>query len=163
QPPDDAAEWLAAAQGGSPEALGRLLEGCRKYLLGVANAELDPRLRAKAAASALGQEPFVEAHRIFGRFQGASPAELPLWLAAFRGAAPHELRLGLRAIRRNKLATFPRHYRDTAKRRADQEVAFAGSGAPPEPAAAVPTPSHVLMHGEELTALTAALAALPED
>ena len=71
---------LAAARAGSREALGRVLEGCRRYLLGVAEGELDPDLRSKGGASDIVQETFLEAQRDFARFQGSSPEELRAWL-----------------------------------------------------------------------------------
>jgi RNA polymerase sigma-70 factor (ECF subfamily) len=52
-------EFLGARKG-SREALGRLLETCRPYLLLVANNELDRDLQAKAGASDLVQETFIE-------------------------------------------------------------------------------------------------------
>src|SRR5262249_13094013 len=63
--PQGVDEWLALARGGSPEALGQLLELCRRYLLQVANAELETLLQAKAGASDLVQETFLEAQRVF--------------------------------------------------------------------------------------------------
>jgi RNA polymerase sigma-70 factor (ECF subfamily) len=140
-------EWLTAARAGAPEALGWLLDCCRQYLLSVANDELDPQLRTKAGASDLVQETFLEAQRIFDRFHGGSLEELRSWL---------------RAILHNKLATFTRRYRDAAKRRIGQEVELTGLTAPQEPTDTVPTPSSMMMRGEKATALTAALARLPD-
>jgi RNA polymerase sigma-70 factor (ECF subfamily) len=54
-------DWLAEARQGSREALGRLLEGCRHYLLLMANQDTGPDLRAKVAPSDLVQETFLEA------------------------------------------------------------------------------------------------------
>ena len=62
--------WLAAARGGSSDALGQALEACRGYLLTIAQHELDPGLRAKAAASDLVQETFLKAQLHFSDFQG---------------------------------------------------------------------------------------------
>ncbi len=39
---------VAAARAGSREALGRVLDGCRRYLLGVAEGELDHKLWSRA-------------------------------------------------------------------------------------------------------------------
>src|SRR5262245_46068312 len=147
--PDPVAEWLAAARGGSAEALGQLLEWCRHYLLEVANAELDVQLRAKVGGSDLVQETFLEAQRIFARFQGTSPPELRAWL---------------RAILVNKVATCTRHYRDTAKRQVGKEVSIApDSDHQAELAAQAPTASSLLMREERAKALAAALARLRED
>jgi RNA polymerase sigma-70 factor (ECF subfamily) len=110
----DLASCLAAARAGSTAALGQLLLMCRAYLLGVANAELEPRLRPKAGASDLVQEAFLEAQRVFDRFQGNSPEELLHWL---------------RAILLNKLADFTRQYKGTQKRQVAREVALGTASA----------------------------------
>ena len=87
--------WLAEARQGSREALGRLLEGCRHYLLLMANQDTDPALRAKVAPSDLVQETFLEAQRDFPRFQGGTEEELLAWL---------------RCILRNNLANARLYY-----------------------------------------------------
>src|SRR5947209_3557782 len=93
-PAEDAAQWLAAARTGSADALGRLLEACRGYLLLIGQRELDPALRAKGGASDLVQQTFLEAQRDFARFRGATEADLLAW-------APNAARkLWLRAIKR---------------------------------------------------------------
>jgi len=141
------AKWLAKAHRGSPEALGRLLEGCRRYLLQIANAELDSQMQTKLGASDLVQETFLEAQRAFERFQGDSPVELRAWL---------------RAILLNKVADSNRQFRGTAKRELGKEVALAGeSVVQPEPIMPMPSPSNVLMREERATALTVALTRLP--
>ncbi len=76
QPAKDADRQLADARAGSREALGGLLEGCRRYLLAIAERQLDPELKSKGGASDLVQETFLEAQRDFARFQGTSPEEL---------------------------------------------------------------------------------------
>jgi RNA polymerase sigma-70 factor (ECF subfamily) len=140
------APLLAAARGGSAEALGHLLELCRHHLLGVAKREIEPGLRAKAGASDLVQDAFVEAHRIFERFQGQTADELLAWL---------------RAILLNKLADFSRRYRQTAKRRVGQEVVLDGAsdGALADPE---PSPSGVASQAEQSEALRLAMDRLPE-
>jgi RNA polymerase sigma-70 factor (ECF subfamily) len=116
-------------------------------LLAVANRELEPGLQPKAGASDIVQEAFLEAHRIFGRFQGRSRDELLAWL---------------RAILLNKLADFDRHYRGTDKRRIDREVAWEAAAAPAGPLAAVgPSPSSAAVEDEEARKLRAALERLP--
>src|SRR5262249_60240894 len=76
----DISPQLAAARTGSLDALGRVLETYRAYLLLVADRELDPKLQAKGGASDLVQETFMEAQRDFGRFQGTTDGELRAWL-----------------------------------------------------------------------------------
>src|SRR5262249_52338401 len=93
--------WLAQAHAGSADALGRLLEGCRGYLLMIAREELAPDLQAKGGASDLVQETFLDAQRDFARFQGADEAELLAWL---------------RRVLLNNLANFTRRFREAEKR-----------------------------------------------
>ncbi len=101
---------LEAARGGSAEALGRLLEMCRPYLLSVGNQQIDVDLQAKAGASDLVQESFLEAQRDFGGFHGVTEPELLAWL---------------RTILLNNFANLRRHYRETDKREVTREVALA--------------------------------------
>src|SRR5262249_21935157 len=105
-PAKGAAQWLAGARGGSPEALGRVLEACRGYLLLVAERELAPDLRAKGGASDLVQETFLEAQRDFADFRGDTEAEFRAWL---------------RRLLLHNVANFARHFRDTAQRQAARE------------------------------------------
>src|SRR5262245_29910755 len=107
EPPQNAADFLPAARAGSRDALGQALDACRHYLLRIAQAGLDPDLRAKAGASDLVQETFLEAQRDFARFQGTSEAELLAWL---------------RRLLLNNVANFTRRYRETAKRQTGREV-----------------------------------------
>lgn len=138
---------LERARRGSPEALGQVLELCRRYLLQIANAELDPHLQAKLGASDVVQETFLEAQRIFDRFDGNSPDELRAWL---------------RAILLNKVSDQDRHFRGTAKRDLAKEVVLGTSAVGPlEPQVPTPTPSNVMMQQERAVALTAALDRLP--
>src|SRR5215467_12834077 len=101
------AEQITSARAGSGAALGRALNGCRAYLLLIAEKELDPDLRAKGGASDLVQETFLEAQRDFARFDGTSEAELLAWL---------------RRILVNNLGNFSRRYHGTHRRALDREV-----------------------------------------
>src|SRR3954470_15181007 len=80
EPAGESARWLGPARAGSSEALGRLLEECRGYLLAVARQELDPRLWPKVSPSDVVQETFLEAHRDFKCFCGDTEKELLAWL-----------------------------------------------------------------------------------
>src|SRR5262245_14517712 len=145
---DEVEAWIAAARGGSPEALGQALEQCRGYLLQVANAELDGRLRGKAGASDLVQETFLVAQRIFDRFRGSSQPDLRAWL---RGVLLH------------KVAKLRQRYGGTRKRLISREVALeAGSGPRAEPVAAGSTPSQVAQRQEQAEAVKRVLDRLPE-
>jgi RNA polymerase sigma-70 factor (ECF subfamily) len=151
EPTPDLARWLADARAGSPEALGRALEACRRYLLLLAQRELHPALRAKGGASDLVQQTFLEAQRDFAQFGGAGEAELLAWL---------------RRLLLNNLANFGRAYRQTGKRDVGREVALAAGDPPGGGAGAVPadtlTPSCAAAAAEQARALQEALARLPE-
>jgi len=71
---------LSRARGGDRDALGQLLELYRNYLMLIARGQLGPGLRMRLGASDLVQETFLEAHRDFPRFEGATEADLLAWL-----------------------------------------------------------------------------------
>jgi RNA polymerase sigma-70 factor (ECF subfamily) len=151
-PASQAAQRLAAARAGSSEALGQLLEGCRGYLLLVAERELDPDLRAKGGASDLVQEALVDAVRDFARFEGDTEAALLAWL---------------RRLLLHNLTDFTRLYRDTDKRQVGREVPLAAGDSSerrgPTPGADILSPSGQAMQHEQAAALERALDRLPED
>ena len=146
-----AAHWLPAARAGSPEALGRLLEECRHYLLRIAGRGLDPGLKVKGGASDLVQETFLEAQRDFAGFHGESDAELRAWL---------------RQLLLNNLANFRRRYRATGKRQIRREVPLEAGSSTVNPAREVagdiPTPSQAAMEHEEAEAVRRAMDRLPD-
>jgi RNA polymerase sigma-70 factor (ECF subfamily) len=78
--PDDVEKWLTEARDGSREALGRLLNCCRPYLLLIANQDLNPALSARLGPSDLVEETVAEALRDFARFEGRTEPELLAWL-----------------------------------------------------------------------------------
>ncbi len=143
---------LSEARGGSPEALGHALETCRRYLLLVAEKELGADLCAKAGASDLVQETFLEAQRDFGRFHGGSRGEFRFWL--------------LRILMHNVQA-FSRFYRETDKRCVAREVGLgitsANGGPYYDVAASTASPSAKIVAREHSQTLKAALEKLPED
>jgi RNA polymerase sigma-70 factor (ECF subfamily) len=138
-------ELLAQARAGSPDALGQALELCRPYLLRIANAALDARLRAKGGGSDLVQETFLESQKLFAEFHGQSVAELRAWL---------------RAILRHRVGKFLRRYHGTDMRQVGRELANDSDA--PEPAGDAETPSKYLMHAEQAERLAQALERLPE-
>jgi RNA polymerase sigma-70 factor (ECF subfamily) len=143
--------WLGAARSGSAEALGQLLEGCRQYLLLVANEELPSDLRPKVAASDVVQNTFVKAHAHFAQFRGASPEELLAWL---------------RRILLNDLANCTRHYYETGKRQVSREVPLADAplaGLGNVLASEADSPRALLLAQEKADALDRALQQLPEN
>ncbi len=151
-PSNDLARWLPEARAGSREAMGQALETYRAYLLLIANRHLDPDLRAKGGASDIVQETFLEANRDFDQFKGGSGDELQAWL---------------RQLLLNNLANFARGYRDTDKRQVSREVGLnvtTPSGSVDRGLLAeVISPSGRAMAAEQVQALEAALAKLPDD
>ena len=145
-------ELLEAARLGSREAMGKLLEGCRAYLLLVANRELPADLRAKGGPSDLVQDTFLHGHRNFGRFKGETKEELLAWL---------------RGILLNNLSNFDRHYRQTAKRKIACERSLEASRnsglGELVLQASTPSPSWHAVAREEVGSLREAIARLPDD
>ncbi|HJZ60089.1 MAG TPA: sigma-70 family RNA polymerase sigma factor [Gemmataceae bacterium] len=151
EPPTDPARLLAAARGGSREAMGEALELCRQYLLAVANRQLNPALRAKGGPSDLVQQTFLEAQRDFDRFHGASLDELQAWL---------------KQMLLHNAADFARGFLETDKRRADREVGLPDAdttGEVDDLASDTPTPSAHAMVGEQEEKVRRALDTLPAD
>ena len=143
---------LTDARGGSPEALGRVLEAYRRYLLLLANKQLGPDLRAKGGASDLVQDTFLDAQRDFAQFRGQSPGEFRVWL---------------RQILMHNLGVFTRRFRGTARRAVAREVGLRGAsvsgGSLFEPAGSSASPSAKVAGRESSAALSVALDRLPED
>jgi RNA polymerase sigma-70 factor, ECF subfamily len=150
--PSEVVRWLAAARDGSVEALGKVLDGCRDYLLHVAERRLRADLRSKGGASDLVQQTFLDAQRDFTRFQGESEKELLAWL---------------RQILLHNLAHFHRSYRATAKRDLEREVPLPGPASSSEGGADIagrtPTPSQQAAAREEAENVQRALERLPEE
>src|SRR5262245_45225820 len=71
---------LQSARGGEASALGELMELFRAQLLIAADNGLAPAAQAKAAASDIVQETFLEAQRLFARFQGEHAEQFRAWL-----------------------------------------------------------------------------------
>jgi RNA polymerase sigma-70 factor (ECF subfamily) len=151
---DAECDWvtcLAAARAGSAEALGRLFEHFRPYLLAIAAAELDADLTSKVAPSDLVQETFLEGHRDF---------------AAFRGEQPDDLRSWIRQVLLHNLENSRRHYRKTLARSVQREVPLPSLGPLAVPGAHLPaddsSPSSLIGRREERNRVRQALARLPE-
>jgi RNA polymerase sigma-70 factor (ECF subfamily) len=143
-------EWISAARAGSHEALGKVLEVCRPYLLVIANKELEADLQAKVGPSDLVQECCAKAQTIFPLFDGRKRSDLLGWL---------------RQILLNELAGYRERYRQTHKRDIAREIPLADA-APAALANAVidpaPTPQARALEEEERAAVKRALERLPE-
>jgi RNA polymerase sigma-70 factor (ECF subfamily) len=105
--PDEFTNDLRAARSGSNDALGRVLDRFRAYLLRIANDELDSDLRPKVGSSDLVQQSLLEAHQSFLAFRGAGPDDFLGWL---------------RTILRHNLADARSVYHESAKRQLRLEV-----------------------------------------
>jgi RNA polymerase sigma-70 factor (ECF subfamily) len=152
RPEDQTIRWIAEARGGSEEALGRLFEDCRGYLLTVAGGELGPRLQAGGDVSGVVQETVLEARRDFGQFTGQSEQELLAWL---------------RQRLRYRVSRFLRSNRRTAQRAASRDVPLDDGGSP-STAGPVPTVSQSLPGEQAIVAepddrMEEALGRLPDD
>jgi RNA polymerase sigma-70 factor, ECF subfamily len=144
--------WLKEACAGSVAAQGQVLEMCRKYLLVVANRELDAMLRAKEGASDLVQETLIQAYRGFPKFEGTTRAEILAWL---------------RRILLNNLSTVRRRYAHAENRNVGREVTLDDTGPIAKfkgsLALDTPSPSSRVAAREVSAALDQALETLPGD
>ena len=147
-----ARELLARAQAGSEEAFGDLLELYRGYLLAVAGKEMDRAIQAKAGPSDVVQDTFLEAPRLFDRFEGEAADQFLAWL---------------RTLLHHKLLEQHAHYQATQKRQLDRERSLDESGPQGVLGHQLPaessTPSVRAMRLEEAQQVRQAVERLPED
>lgn len=147
-------QLLQEAQAGSSEALGRLLQSLRPYLLLIANEELDPRLRTKAGASDLVQDTFLDAQRDFGHFKGRTRSEFFVWL---------------RQILVHNMLNVTRDFCATQKREISREVSLGQDESSESTKVALPaeaasmTPHERAVAREQLLRLNDALLRLPDE
>jgi RNA polymerase sigma-70 factor (ECF subfamily) len=92
---------MRSAREGDRERLGLLLDRYRAYLALLARMQIGPTLRGKLDASDVVQETFLQAHRAFANFHGASEGELVSWL---------------RTILASRVAKQVRRFHGTARR-----------------------------------------------
>jgi RNA polymerase sigma-70 factor, ECF subfamily len=137
--------WIEAARQGDREALGRALSSVRDYLLFVANDGLQPALQAKATASDLVQDTFLQAQRCVQKFRGRTASEWRHWL---------------RRILIRNIAQDRRRFGATAKRQVQREETVPEQ-MPLEDAQHVDTPSRNLALRELETALVEGLNRIP--
>jgi RNA polymerase sigma-70 factor (subfamily 1) len=72
-------ELLRRAREGDSEALGKILDSCRRVLHRWVQRTLPDKLRARCPDSDLVQETFMKASREFDSFRGESPEALLSW------------------------------------------------------------------------------------
>jgi len=150
-PLGDVERCLHDAQQGCPEALGTFYEHCRRYLLLIANQELDTQLRAKLGPSDIVQETLLKAQRFVNRFEGRTEAELKAWL---------------RMILLNCVRDTSRRFQAGSKRDLARERelhAVLSDQASAKQFAGGETPSKQVVAQEQTAALRVALGRLSED
>jgi RNA polymerase sigma-70 factor (ECF subfamily) len=150
----DPEELLRQARARSGVALGRLLELYGNYLALLARLQIGRRLQGKVDAADLVQETFLEAHRSWAQFRGASEGELIGWL---------------RQSLASKLSELSRRYLGTQRRDVRLEQALAGELDQSSRVldrglvARQSSPSHQAARREQAVLLADALERLPED
>jgi RNA polymerase sigma-70 factor (ECF subfamily) len=141
---DVLADLLQRAVRGDSAALGRLLDGHRDYLRGLAERLLDSRLDARLDASDLVQQTCLSVHKKIAEFDGHEPAQFVAWL---------------RQVHERNIQNAVRD-QQADKRAAEREVRL-GDVDPRDPLQA--TPSQRVIRGEESDRLARALDQLPRD
>jgi RNA polymerase sigma-70 factor (ECF subfamily) len=101
---DNVSRLIEDARRRRPEALDRLLEAYRSYLLLLARVGLDAALRRKADPSDLVQEALLKAHQRFGQFRGHTEAELAAWLRQILARALADMARSFHAAEARQLA-----------------------------------------------------------
>jgi RNA polymerase sigma-70 factor (ECF subfamily) len=147
-------QLIRLAREGRLDSLGELLERFRNYLELLARLEIGRRLQTKVAAGDLVQETFLEAHRSFASFRGATEKEFAAWLRTI-----FSLRIAL--FLRTYLGT---HGRDVRREQSlavnlDHTSQILSRGF----AAAGNSPSQSVIRREQGLLVAEALAALPDD
>jgi RNA polymerase sigma-70 factor (ECF subfamily) len=137
---------LDLARGGSPKAVGELLEYFRPYLLQIALRELGPDLQVKESPSDLVQNSFLEAAVSFREFAGNDLAALQAWL---RRILIHNVRDA-----RNRF--------NTEKREISREVGRVQDVAALLPADITP-PTQALIRQEQISRLQRAIVRLGDE
>lgn len=137
--------------------LGSILQLYWNYLHLLAEAQLDRRLRVRFSPSDLVQETFLEAHRDFPQFRGATEGEFLAWLRQILVhnlivAVRRHFEAGKRDVRREVSLEQMRSQMDTSALGVAAALAQAGT-----------SPSDRVQREELLVALADDLAGLPQD
>jgi RNA polymerase sigma-70 factor (ECF subfamily) len=131
----------------------RLLDRFRSYLLLLARARLDPRLRGRLDASDVVQQTLLEAHQGLARFRGRTVAEQAAWL---RQILARNLANAVRDAGRDK--------RDVARERSlEAALHELSSRLDAWLAAEQSSPSEQVERQEQAVRLADALATLPDN
>jgi RNA polymerase sigma-70 factor (ECF subfamily) len=141
---------LENARQGDADALGRLIENYRPYLLKIAFEEGDSNLNAKAGDSDLVQDTCLAAVRDFGHFKGKTTHEMRAWLRQILLHQVKDFRNQFRTNKRDINAEVPLQKLDVQDSRNDYLKDYADS------------PSKCIMLREDYDWLEKALAELPQ-
>ena len=148
-------QLVIASKEGNNEALGRLLEQYRGFLLMLAHRYLSERLRRRIDPADIVQLTYLEAKRDLPAFRGETPAEFAGWL---------------RGMLKNNVATAVTRHITTQKRSVKREVDPSAKRPGKDSAAgwihqlpgSTTSPSGVAIREEAVVALLDALHQLPE-
>jgi RNA polymerase sigma-70 factor (ECF subfamily) len=132
--------------------IGFSLARYREYLLALATAQLDRRLRAKVEPSDIVQESLLKAHKSFDQFRGGTERELAAWLATILKQTLGNATRGLARLKR--LAS--------ASRGQPSDVSFVHSDVVLDMEAGL-QPQEAAQLNEQLLQMAKALERLPGD
>ena len=111
QTSSDFPDVLQRAKTGDADAIGQLCELSRKYLLLIANQDLQPRMLQKFGASDIVQQSMIVANNKIGQFGGDTKGQFLAWM---------------RQIVINECRASSRKYRGTDKRNVGREFPIDG-------------------------------------
>lgn len=150
----ESSRLLPLALRGDAAARGDVLESYRTYLELLARVEIGRRLQTKVDTADIVQETFLEAHRNFDTFRGATETEFVAWL---------------RGILARRVANLVRHYlgaeRRDLRREQGLEVNLEHTSQVIDRGliAVQNTPSQLVSEREQGVLLADAIAQLPPD
>lgn len=102
-------ELIEQARKGDAESVGELVRRWRKYLLLIANENLEQDLQAKIAPSDIVQQSLIDVQQHIADFRGSSEAEFQSWV---------------RSILKNNVHAARRKYKSSQQRDLKREVAI---------------------------------------
>jgi RNA polymerase sigma-70 factor (ECF subfamily) len=122
-------ELLHQARQGERDAVNRIIEGVRDYLLLVANRTVKAELRPKAAPSDLVQEACLDGQSDFAQFSGHTHQEWRAWMRQILlSRISHAERRYLRTAKRDTRREVPldpnRHDENSGKEASSRDAAF---------------------------------------
>lgn len=139
-------QWLTDARNGDTEALSKLLQSERDYLLLIAATELDSDLVVKTSHSDVVQDSLIEAQQGFANFRGETRGQWRQWL---------------QTILENNVKDLRRRYVDAEKRSIRKESA-GGVLEGDRQCGSDESPSQIALQNERIRQLQEYMAALPQ-